>query len=127
MVDAARKRGLDARMMDAYQLSFNDEFHAVFSNAVLHWMKVDADLVIQGVRRALKTGGRFAAEMGGHGCVAAIVVALCATLEKRGFAQPASFIPWHFPTVDDYSSLLARAGFHTEYISLNPRTTPMPT
>ncbi len=127
MVDAAGKRGLDARVMDAYQLSFSNEFDAVFSNAALHWMKLDPDTVIQGVRRALKPGGRFAAEMGGHGCVAAIVVALCATLEKRGIAQPASSIPWYFPTVDDYRSRLARAGLKTEYIALIPRPTPLPT
>ena len=63
---------INARVMDAYQLSFDSEFDAVFSNAALHWMKRDPDVVIQGVRRALKPDGRFAAEMGGHGCVAAV-------------------------------------------------------
>src|SRR5438132_14228368 len=37
MIDAARQRGLDARLMDATSLSFDHEFDAVFSNAVLHW------------------------------------------------------------------------------------------
>ena len=127
MINASRKRGLDARVMDAYDLTFSNEFDAVFSNAALHWMKTNPDAVIQGVRRALKAGGRFAAEMGGHGCVAAIVVALCATLEKHGVAQPASFIPWYFPTVDDYRARLERAGFKAEYIALIPRPTPLPT
>ena len=127
MVDASRKRGLDARVMDAYELTFRHEFDAVFSNAALHWMKRDPDAAIEGVRRALKPGGRFAAEMGGHGCVAAIVVALCATLEKHGIAQAASFIPWYFPTVDDYRARLERAGFRAEYIALIPRPTPLPT
>src|SRR5713101_2886616 len=90
MVLAAKRRGLDARDMDAYNLGFNSEFDAVFSNAAMHWMKRDPDVVVQGVRCALKPGGRFAAEMGGHGCVAAITVALCATLEKHGVADPAS-------------------------------------
>jgi len=127
MINASRKRGLDARVMDAYDLTFNNEFEAVFSNAALHWMKRHPDVVLQGVRRALKPGGRFAAEMGGHGCVAAIVVALCATLEKHGIAQPASFIPWYFPTVEDYRVRLERAGFRAEYIALIPRPTPLPT
>ena len=127
MVDAARTHGLDARLMDAYDLTFSNEFDAVFSNAALHWMKRDPDAIIQGVRRAVKPGGRFAAEMGGHGCVAAIVVALCATLEKRGITDSAYAIPWYFPTVDDYRSRLERAGFRAEYIALIPRPTPLPT
>src|SRR5260221_304589 len=111
MVSAAKQRGLDARVTDAYSLNFNCEFDAVFSNAAMHWMKRDPDAVIQGVRRALKPGGRFAAEMGGHGCVAAISVALRATLEKYGVASPASLIPWYFPTPDGYGERLERAGF----------------
>src|SRR5229473_5217581 len=71
MVSAAKRLGLDARVMDAHNLGFNSEFDAVFSNAAMHWMKHDPDAVIQGVCRALKPGGRFATEMGGHGCVAA--------------------------------------------------------
>src|SRR5437764_541135 len=67
MVAAARKRGIDARVVDAYHLDFEVGFDAVFSNAALHWMKRDPDAVIRGVRRALKPKGRFVAEMGGHG------------------------------------------------------------
>src|SRR5581483_931170 len=84
MVTAALKNGIDARLVDAYQLGFEAEFDAVFSNAALHWMKRDPDLVIDGVRRALKPEGRFVAEFGGHGCVAAVCVALFASLEKYG-------------------------------------------
>jgi len=127
MVLAARQRGLDARVMDAYSLNFTCEFDAVFSNAAMHWMKRDPDAVIQGVRRALKPGGRFAAEMGGHGCVAAITLALCATLEKYGVANPAVLIPWYFPTPADYGARLERGGFQVEYIALIPRPTPLPT
>jgi trans-aconitate methyltransferase len=127
MVEAARGRGIDARVCDAAQLPFTAEFDAAFSNAALHWMKADPDAVIGGVARALKPGGRFAGEMGGHGCVAAITVALLAELEHRGVANPASVIPWYFPTVDDYRARLERAGLVAEYIALIPRPTPLPT
>jgi trans-aconitate methyltransferase len=127
MVTAAKRRGIDARVMDAYSLNFCSEFDAVFSNAAMHWMKRDPDAVVLGVRRALKPSGRFAAEMGGHGCVAAITVALCATLERYGIANPASLIPWYFPTPEDYRKRLERAGFEVEYIALIPRPTPLPT
>ncbi len=102
MVAAAGQRGIDARVIDAYQLEFASEFDAVFSNAALHWMKRDPETVIQGVRRALKPGGRFVAEMGGHGNVAAITVALCATLEKFGVKDSTALIPWYFPSPDEY-------------------------
>lgn len=126
MVTAAQKRGLDARVADGLTLNFASEFDAVFSNAALHWMKSDPDAVIAGVARALKPGGRFVAEMGGHGCVAAITVALIAVLERHG-VDGRSTIPWYFPTVDDYRARLERGGFTVEYIELIPRPTPLPT
>jgi trans-aconitate methyltransferase len=127
MVAAARRRNLDASVVDAYELDFHSEFDAVFSNAALHWMKRDPDAVIQGVRRALKPGGRFVAEMGGHGNVAAITVALCATLENHGVKEPAAIIPWYYPSPDEYRERLQRAGFKIDYIELIPRPTPLPT
>src|SRR5258708_18418807 len=127
MIAAAQGRGIDARVCEGERLPFAGEFDAVFSNAALHWMKADPDAVIVGVARALKPGGRFAAEMGGHGCVAAITVALVAALDRRGFPNAASAIPWYFPTVDDYRARLERAGFVVEYIALIPRPTSLPT
>ena len=126
MIAAAQKRGLDARVVDGARLDFKSEFDAVFSNAALHWMKDDPDAVIAGVARALKPGGRFVGEMGGHGCVAAITVALIAVLERHG-AGSESAIPWYFPTVDGYRARLERGGFLVEYIELIPRPTPLPT
>jgi len=126
MVNAAKNRGLDARMMDRVNLCFNREFDAVFSNAALHWMKSDPDAVVAGVRRALKPGGRFVAEMGGHGCIAAITVAIVAVMARHGIdVKP--LLPWYFPTVDDYRSRLERQGFAVDYIELIPRPTPLPT
>src|SRR5712671_1893639 len=99
---------------------------AVFSNAALHWMKSDPDAVIAGVARALKPGGRFVAEMGGHGCIAAITIAIVAVMARYGIdARP--IIPWYFPTVDDYRARLERGGFIVDYIELIPRPTPLPT
>jgi trans-aconitate methyltransferase len=126
MIAAAQKRGIDARVMDGLNLTFTGEFDAVFSNAALHWMKSAPDAVIAGVRRALKPGGRFVAEMGGHGCVAAITVAIIAVMERYGEDVKAA-IPWYFPTVDDYRSRLEQGDFTVEYIELIPRPTPLPT
>jgi len=126
-VEAARHRGLDARVMDAHHLTFKAEFDAVFSNAALHWMKEDPDGVIAGVKRALKPGGRFVGEMGGQGNVAAITLALLTVLERYGIKNAASQIPWYYPTVDEYRDKLERNGFAVEYMELIPRPTPLPT
>jgi SAM-dependent methyltransferase len=127
MIAAARKRGLDARAVDARALPFENEFDAVFSNAVLHWIKDDPDAPVAGAFRALKGGGRFVGELGGHACVGAITVALVATLERRGVRDAASWIPWYFPTVDDYEIRLRRVGFTPQSVQLIPRPTPLPT
>ena len=123
-VAAARERGLDARVMNAEALDFDAAFDAVLSNAALHWM-LDPDAVLRGVARALKPGGRFVAEMGGAGNVAAIVAALFAVLEARGL-DPRSAFPWYFPTPEDYQGRLEAAGFAVSSIALIPRPTPLP-
>jgi trans-aconitate methyltransferase len=127
MIAAARQRGLDARIMDVRSLAFESEFDAVFSNAVLHWVKDDPDAPLTGAFRALRAGGRFVGELGGHGNVAAITVALLAALERRGIGDVASWIPWYFPTVDEYDERLRRAGFVPQSLELIPRPTPLPT
>jgi trans-aconitate methyltransferase len=127
MIAAARSRGIDARMMDARSLTFENEFDAVFSNAALHWVKDDPDAPVIGAFRALVPGGRFVGEMGGHGCVAAITVALMVALERRGIPDATSWIPWYFPTVDEYETRLRRAGFGLQSVQLIPRPTPLPT
>jgi trans-aconitate methyltransferase len=127
MIAAAHSRGIDARLMDAKSLTFENEFDAVFSNAALHWVKDDPDAPIAGALRALVPGGRFVGELGGHGCVSAITVALMATLERRGVQNAASLIPWYFPTVDEYEVRLRRAGFVPQTVQLIPRPTPLPT
>jgi trans-aconitate methyltransferase len=120
-IEAARRLGLDARVADGARL----EFDAVFSNAAIHWMKPPDD-VIAGAWRALKPGGRFVAEFGGHGCVETIKRALTAALARRGTDGDA-LNPWYFPTVEDYSARLERRGFAVRYIALIPRPTPLPT
>jgi len=127
MIAAARQRGLDARLMDARSLTFQDEFDAVFSNAALHWVKDDPDAPIAGAFRALKAGGRFVGEMGGHACVGAITVALLAVLQQRGVPDAAAWIPCYFPAVDEYETRLRRAGFVPQSIQLVPRPTLLPT
>jgi SAM-dependent methyltransferase len=123
-IAAARARGLESQVVDGAALTFAAEFDAVFSNAALHWM-LKPDAVIAGVFRALRPGGRFVGEMGGAGNVAKIKAALIAALGRRGIdGRP--FVPWYFPTPDEYAAKLAAAGFTVERIELIPRPTELP-
>jgi ubiquinone/menaquinone biosynthesis C-methylase UbiE len=124
MIAAAKERGLDARLAGGEALPFDSEFDAVFSNAALHWMN-DQDAVLESVYRALKPGGRFVAECGGHGNIAAIRVALLAVLTPH--AIPAERIDNNlFFTSAEYRARLESQGFLVEQITLTPRPTPLP-
>jgi trans-aconitate methyltransferase len=123
-IEAARKLGLDAHVIDGEALPFRNEFDAVFSNAVLHWIK-GADSMIASVYRSLRSGGRFVAECGGQGCVDKVRTALVQALDRRGIDGEAR-VPWYFPTPGDYAMRLERAGFRVDSIALIPRPTPLP-
>lgn len=125
MVAAARARGLDARRMGGEALSFEHAFDAVFSNAALHWMR-RPHAVVEGVRRALRPGGRYVGEFGGHGNVAAIVTALVAVLRARGVDEAAA-LPWYFATPSAYRLVLEMHGLVVDQCDLIPRPTPLPT
>jgi trans-aconitate methyltransferase len=121
MVAAARARGIDARVVPGQSLAFDREFDAVFSNAALHWMH-PPEAVLDGVRRALKPGGRFVAEMGGHNNTAAIIVAMAAVLARRGI-DAHRLSPWYFPSAAAYRTKLEGAGFTITDIGIFPRPT----
>ncbi|MGD0796504.1 MAG: methyltransferase domain-containing protein [Acidobacteriaceae bacterium] len=124
MVEAARARGLTVVEGSGEALEFDGEFDAVFSNAALHWMP-RPEAVIAGVRRALKPGGRFVAEMGGHGNIAAIRAALQSVLLAKGIDAErvaASF----YPSPGHYRRLLEAGGFKVRSMELIPRPTPLP-
>jgi SAM-dependent methyltransferase len=123
-IAAARALGLDARVVDGEALDFDGELDAVFSNAALHWMRAP-EAVIAGVYRALRPGGRFVAECGGHGCVETIHRALIAELDARGH-DGAAASPWYFPTPDAYGALLRAGGFEIRSIALFARPTALP-
>jgi SAM-dependent methyltransferase len=125
MAEAARARGVQASVADAAALPFEDAaFDAVFSNAVLHWVR-DQDGMMGEVRRVLRPGGRFVAEMGGHGNIAAIHVALKAVLARHGYEEREMGVNY-YPTAEAYTRRLERHGFRIAQMALIPRPTPLP-
>jgi SAM-dependent methyltransferase len=124
MVAAARARGIKADKGSAEKLPYPDRtFEAVFSNAVLHWVRGQDEMLSQ-IRRVLRPGGRFVAEMGGHGNIAAIRVAFAAVVARHGFTSLADRGNY-YPTAEAYSHRLERHGFAVKKIILFPRPTPL--
>ncbi len=123
-VISARASGINAHVVDAHALEFDSEFDAVFSNAALHWM-LEPEKVVEGVKRALKPGGRFVAEFGGFGNVAAVTTAMKAVgVQMDGDLSLAS--PWFFPTVNQYAGILTDHGFRVDDITSFYRPTVLP-
>jgi trans-aconitate methyltransferase len=124
MIEQARKAYPQLRfeIMDARNFTFAEPFDAVFSNAVLHWVK-RAGEVIACVRRALKPGGRFVAEFGGRGNVRQIAAALESVFVELGYGSFES--PWYYPSVAEYASLLEQNGLEVTYATLFDRPTPL--
>lgn len=124
MLKAAAARGIQTVQADMTRLPFDTSFDAVFSNAALHWTVNQRD-TLAGVYRALRPGGRFVAEMGGLGNIAAIRVALQTILHPHGIdaeEHAASF----YPSAEEYARLLEAAGLQVEEIHLVPRPTRLP-
>lgn len=91
---------------DASDLHCRPEFDVVFSNATLHWVR-DHHPVLQGIRQALKPGGRALLQMGGRGNAAEVlrIAEEFASSGKwstyfrdfepvYGFYGPEEYVPW---------------------------------
>jgi SAM-dependent methyltransferase len=126
MVEKAHSNysNLPFERMDARSLPFAAEFDAVFSNAVLHWVKPPAQAVAS-IAKALKPGGRFVAEFGGKGNVKTIIDGITGALKADGISKAGDLNPWYFPGIPEYSTLLEQWGLETASAWLFDRFTPL--
>lgn len=122
MIDAARERVPDAdlRIADGHDFSVAEPVDAVFSNAALHWMPAPVE-VLGCVSDALRLGGRFVAEMGSAGNVAAVTAAVDQACEEAGLQAPNW--PWFFPTPAQYAAMLEDAGLEIRALEFRDRPT----
>ena len=126
MVAAARARGLMVDEASLTELKYQADFDAVFSNAALHWIPLSAQAaMLSSIFQALRPCGRFVAELGGQGNIAAIRVALTSVLAPLGI-DPETLAASFYPSAEHYTVLLEQAGFTVETISVHPRPTPLP-
>lgn len=98
-------------------------YDAVLSNAALHWMRQQDD-VVAALSQALRPGGRLVVEMGGAGNVARITDAIRSARADVGL-RPDAASSWVFPSPGEQASRLERSGFRVRLMSLYDRTTPL--
>jgi SAM-dependent methyltransferase len=126
MVDQARQNapGLRFEVQDVCALPYREEFDAVFSNAVLHWV-TRAEEAAGAMSRALKPGGRLVLEFGGRGNVRELLAASDRALRHLGIADPERYHPWFYPSIAEYAGILERCELEVGFATLFDRPTPL--
>lgn len=126
MIDQARRQhpGLRFEVADATTFTAEFPFDAVFSNAVLHWVR-PPEAAVARIWHALRPGGRLVAEFGGRGNIVAVCGAIRETLTELGATPFDGCNPWYFPSVGEYSGVLEAQGFEVVLASMFDRPTPL--
>jgi len=112
MIEDAKGRypELEFKVMDATNFSLDRPVDAIFSNAVLHWIK-DKEAVVRSVYSNLEKGGRFVAEFGGLKCVENIKQAIKRQLKNHGYKGQSENDIWFFQSTAGFATTLEKAGF----------------
>lgn len=108
---------------DATAFSVEKPVDVVFSNAVFHWIEAEKQpKMLSCVFRALRPGGQFVFEFGGHGNNALIHAALEETFRAHGYSYR---MPFYFPSIGAYARLVEQAGFLVKSAILFDRPTQL--
>jgi trans-aconitate methyltransferase len=124
MIESARNNfpNIEFFVADAAEVSFDEPFDAIFSNAALHWVQRAEDAV-QCIAAALTPGGRFVAEFGGKRNAENVSQAIQQTLKEMLNLEVNS--PWFFPSIGEYATLLEKYNLNVSYAVLFDRPTPL--
>ncbi len=110
---------LSFKVMDAINLSFEECFDVVFSNAALHWIK-NHKPVVDGLFRSLKPIGKILLQMGGKGNASHILSVLSEIQsypEWKVYFEGFEF-PYGFLGIEEYETLLLNSGFSINRVEL---------
>ena len=108
---------------DATEFELPGKVDVIFSNAVLHWIAKDKQPdLLRCVYHALNENGQFVFEFGGSQNNVLTHEGLRQAFAARGLEYK---MPFYFPTIGEYASLMERAGFRVEYALLFDRPTEL--
>lgn len=124
MIEEAKKKypTIPFFVKDILKLNYTSTFDAVFSNAVLHWVKQPKQ-ALEEIYISLKSGGRFVAEFGGKDNVKKISQQIILEREKLNYSAANIDFPWYFPSIGEYTSLMEEVGFIVTYAEYIDRPT----
>ena len=125
LLDIAKKNYPDIEFIqaDAADFSLPEPVDVVFSNAVFHWIdKEQQGDTLKCVHNALKDNGQFVFEFGGYGNNQLIHSTLARIFGERNHTYK---MPFYFPTISEYSTLLENTGFRVIYAVLFNRPTEL--
>lgn len=115
---------IDFKVMSAEDFYFENKFDAIFSNAVLHWVRGYKN-AISCMYSNLKTAGKIVIEFGGKNNVKRIIDALKITLKEFGYTENAQREFWFFPSLAEYAALLEAQEFTVRLASYYDRKTEL--
>ena len=122
----ARKKGIDARVMSAMNIDWQNEFDAIFSNWCFHWLD-DHPALFRRLHQALKPGGQLVAE---H-CATAFNVHdelfeyMNTALQHRGMNLE-DVLQFNYAQPEVLRRNLTDAGFYREVYMLVEHKLPLP-
>lgn len=125
LLDIARKNYPAIKFIqgDATAFVLSEPVDAVFSNAVFHWINQERQRdMLKCVYNALKKNGQFVFEFGGYGNNQRIHSVLEMIFSEYGYCYK---MPFYFPTISEYTTLLEDIGFRVKYAVLFDRPTEL--
>jgi trans-aconitate 2-methyltransferase len=129
MVEEARRRHPGVEFVNGAAQELSPElgtFDLVVSTAVLHWIPSPVHTaVLRNVRSVLAPAGRFRAEFGGRGQIAAARRIMGEEVERMGLGVRPT---WYFPAPAAYLRRLVAAGFseRDSWVRLRQQRRPLP-
>ena len=119
MIEQARQNypEIEFRQSDITALPFRNEFDAVFSNAVLHWVP-EADRAARAIAGCSSPAAVSLRSSAGMAIRAAFLQAIWAALEAL---QSERVNPWYYPTIGEYAGVLEWQGFEVRFATLFDR------
>lgn len=98
--------------MDIDDISYNNVFNLIFSNAALHWVK-DHKKLLRNCQKALKPGGSLRFNFAGDGNCSNFFAVIKVVMKDEKYKEYFRNFewPWYMPPVDEYKETVSCSGF----------------